>query len=129
MRVAELVPGATSTLRRRLRAKQLRTSRDACWRWGGATSRKRDGVGRPAIQVGGRRSPVVHVARVLLALIDRVPLLERRGLEAGHRCGNYWCVNGRHLEWQTRSENEDAKQEFDAYASFAAAVDELAVDG
>lgn len=88
-------------------------------------SRKRDGALRPVIRVGGRGSPIVHVARVLLALRDRVPLWQRTGLEAGHRCHRFWCVNPRHLEWQTSSENEAAKQEFDSYEEFATAVDAL----
>jgi len=128
MTTAELIPGATGSLRRRIYAKIIRPSRRACWRWTGATARKRDGAKRPKVRAGGRGSRTILVARVLLALRDRVPLWRREleRLEAGHTCHNYWCVNPRHLQWQTRIENEQAKQEFDAYTDFAAAVDELA---
>jgi hypothetical protein len=126
MRVAQLIVGATSTLRRRMRAKTVRPSRRGCWSWTGATSKKRDGARRPAIQVGGRGSRVVLVARLALALKDGVPLERRVGVEAGHRCHQHWCVNPAHLEWQTRGENEDAKQEYDDYCDFAGTVDELA---
>lgn len=128
MRTVDLIAGATSTLRRRIRAKTLRGRRNECWGWTGGTARKRDGARRPKIQVGGRGSRTILVARVLLALKDRVPLTLRAGLEAGHRCHHFWCVNPRHLQWQTRIENEHAKQEYDDYCDFAAAVDELAAD-
>ena len=133
MRLRDLIPGATPTLRRRLAAKiQRSSSRNGCDRWTGAASLKRDGARRPVIQVGGRGSDVIHVARVLLALADGVPLPARGRLEAGHTCGHFWCVAPRHLRWVTRSENEDDKDTFDeatAYAAFEAAVDELAETG
>ena len=129
MTLAELIPGATSTLRRRIAAKILRPDgRHGCWRWTGGTARKRDGAERPKVRVGGRGSRTILVARVLLVLRDRVPLWRREAdkLEAGHSCNHFWCVNPRHLVWQTRVENENAKHEFDDYCDFAAAVDELA---
>jgi hypothetical protein len=125
-KTAQLIVGATPSLRRRIYAKIVRPSRRACWRWTGATARKRDGAKRPQVRVGGRGSRVIVVARVLLSLRDRIPLIDRYGLEAGHTCHHYWCVNPRHLEWQTRVQNEEAKQEFDDYCDFAQAVDDLA---
>jgi hypothetical protein len=128
-RTARLIAGATSTLRQRIFAKIVRLpGRNACWQWTGGTARKRDGAKRPKIQVGGRGSRTILVARVLLCLRDGVPLAERDAakLEAGHVCHRHWCVNPRHLEWQTRIENEHAKQEYDDYCDFAQTVDELA---
>lgn len=58
----------------------------------------------------------------------RSPERDAAKLEAGHTCHHYWCVNERHLTWQTRVENEESKQEFDDYSDFAAAVDALSAD-
>lgn len=131
-RDVDLIPGATSTLRRRLFAKIARTrSRRECWAWTGKTVKKRGGV-RPAIQVGGRGTRTISVARILLVLKDRVPLSERDAarLEGGHKCGRYWCVNQSHLEWIDRGGNEDAKAEYDeGYEQFSADVEALAVSG
>jgi hypothetical protein len=109
----ELIAGATPTLRARLWAKIVKRKRRQCWTWRGATCRKRGGARRPKLQVGGRGSRTIVVARILLAFKDRVPLEQRAGLEAGHRCGHFWCVNPHHLEWVGRAENEEAKGEFD----------------
>lgn len=128
MRTVDLIIGATSTLRARIRSKTVRGTRRQCWHWIGATARKRDGARRPKIQVGGRGSRTVLIARLLLCLRDSVPLAERDAakLEAGHTCHHFWCVNPWHLVWQTRHENEEAKHEYDDYNEFADAVDELA---
>lgn len=133
-RDVELIPGATSTLRRRISVKIVRTGgRRACWSWLGGTARHRGGR-RPKIQIGGRGSRTMTVARLLLVLRDRVPLISREleKLEAGHRCHHYWCVNTAHLEWSTRIDNEHAKYEFDARESFvediAAIVDDACAD-
>jgi hypothetical protein len=128
MRIGQLICGATSTLRKRIASKTIRNGRNGCWRWTGGTAQKRDGSKRPKIQVGGRGSRTVTVARLLLALRDRVPLVLRDDakLEAGHTCHHFWCVNPRHLEWQTRTENEHAKQEFNDYEDFARDVEDLA---
>jgi hypothetical protein len=122
----DVIPGATSTLRRRLYAKVLRTRRHECWRWSGKHAKKRDGALRPAIMVGRRGSRTMTVARVLLALRDRVSLDLRTELEAGHTCGHHWCINVRHLVWQTRWENEAMKSEHRRWREFSQAVDELA---
>jgi hypothetical protein len=111
--IHDLIIGATSTLRARLWAKIVKRKRRQCWQWSGSTSLKRGGARRPKMRVGGKRSRTIVVARILLSLKDRVPLHLRDGLEAGHRCGNFWCVNPSHLEWVGRFENEDAKNEFD----------------
>lgn len=126
---ASLIPGATSTLRRRIYAKIERgATRDACCYWRGKTVIKRDRVRRGAIGVGGRGSRTVSVARLLLVLRDRVPLVARDAarLEAGHTCHHYWCVNVRHLKWVTRLQNEREKSDARRYAAFADDVDELA---
>lgn len=47
MRTVDLIIGATSTLRARIRSKTVRGTRRQCWRWTGATARKRDGARRP----------------------------------------------------------------------------------
>lgn len=110
---SSLIHGATATLPARL-ASKMQARDDGCIAWTGATALKRDGVRRPTIQVGGRGSLVTHVARIVLVLSDGVPLIERlnKGLEAGHKCGHYWCVNPEHLIWQTRTENEASKRGF-----------------
>ena len=110
-RDTDVIAGATSSLRRRLYAKITKGPRRACWTWTGATVRKKDGVRRPALMVGGRRSRVVHVARLLLCLRDRVPLTERYMVHAGHLCHNPICVNVRHLAWQTQFENHALRDE------------------
>lgn len=111
--VTDLIPDATSTLRKRVGSKIVKSKRDQCWQWRGSTSVKRGGARRPKIQVGARGSRTVLVARVLLVLADKVPLHERIGQEAGHKCGRFWCVNWRHLEWVDRATNEDQKNEYD----------------
>lgn len=128
----DVIPGATPTLRRRISAKTIRSTRSKCWTWSGTFRKHRTGT-RPCIHIGGRGSGNKTVARILLALRDRVCLAERAELEAGHLCGNHWCVNPRHLVWQTRSENERMKayhrseqRDRDAYRSFAAEVEALA---
>jgi hypothetical protein len=108
-----LIQGATSTLRRRVWSKIVKGRRNQCWTWRGSVSLKRGGARRPKIQAGGRGSRSILVARILLVFADRVPLDQRDGFEAGHKCGNFWCVNWRHLEWVSRIENEEAKQEYD----------------
>lgn len=128
-RTVDLIAGATSTLRARIAARTVREGgKMGCWRWTGGTSRKRDGARRGKVQVGGRGTRVITVARVLLVLKDRVPLVERDSarLEAGHRCGHFWCVNPRHLHWIDRSGNEAEKHEFDEeFDRFSAAFDEV----
>jgi hypothetical protein len=131
--IETLIPGATSTLRKRVWAQIVRGKRRECWRWVGILGgRGTRGGRRPRIRVGGRGSRIVHVTRILLALKDGVPLQERTdaGLEAGHirECNHYWCVNPAHLEWQTRSENEQQKHDRDEYDDFANDVDLLACE-
>lgn len=124
-----LIPNATSTLRKRIYAKidRQRRRRRECWHWLGKFVQKRGSV-RPVIQVGGRGSRTITIARLLLVLRDRVPLAERDAaeLEAGHLCGNPHCVNVRHLRWQTRSENEIMKHELALYRQWSDLVDRLA---
>jgi hypothetical protein len=105
------LPGASPSLLARIRAKIERVPGSTCLRWTGGTARKRDGAKRPKIQIGGRGSRFVVVARLLLVLRDGVPFVLRDGLEAGHTCHHYWCVNWRHLKWCTRTENEADKRE------------------
>ncbi len=128
-RDVDLIPGATSSLRRRIYAKIVRTrNRRACWAWSGRHSKKRGGL-RPVVRAGGRGSRMLTVARVMLVLRDRVPLAQRDAelMEAGHKCNTYWCVNGSHLEWINRSGNEEAKDEFDeGFEQFSADVEALA---
>ncbi len=125
---AEVIPGSNGTLRARIRAKTRRRHRDACWEWTGQYRQHR-GAKRPYIVVGGRGSKKITVARVVLALFDRVPLSVRveEGAEAGHQCHHAWCVNRRHLRWVSREVNEEQKEEFDdEFDRFSAAIDERA---
>lgn len=123
----KLIEGATPTLRRRIASMTVGRNPAKCWRWTGSTARKR-GCERPKVRIGGAVSRVMSVARVLLVLRDRVPLVDRDDakLEAGHTCHHFWCVNPNHLEWVTRSENELAKYEKKRFDEFAAEVDALA---
>lgn len=79
---------------------------DACWVWVGAYSKGKKGADRPVIQLAGRGTPVVHVARVMLVLRDGVPLEDRQGVQAAHICDYPPCVNPWHLEWQTGRVNQ-----------------------
>jgi hypothetical protein len=95
----------------RMRA-HLRVEPNGCWRWVGAHSQKvhrgkKKGPSRPVVWLGPHQdSPVVHVARVALSLVDGVPLSDREGLEAAHvECINAWCWNPEHLAWRTPEGN------------------------
>jgi hypothetical protein len=108
--MAELIKGASESLVGRILDKiAAPAADDACWFWMGSYVRESDGKERPKIQVGGRGSRTVTVARLLLCLADGVPLVRRRRREAAHRCGHWWCVNPAHLRWATREENERDK--------------------
>jgi hypothetical protein len=126
MRDIDVIAGATSTLRRRLFDRIIGRGKDVCWIWTGGFARKRRSR-RPKVQVGGRGSRTISVARVILALRDRVPLIERDRdkLEAGHTCHNEECVNWWHLDWQTREENECAKRDRDAFERFTDEFDRI----
>jgi hypothetical protein len=85
---------------------------DACWEWTAALSQKRRGR-RPVIQVGGRGTPVVIVARLICEWYYGPPPEPRS--EAGHTCPegeNPICVNPRHLRWMSRLENEHHKKTY-----------------
>ena len=82
-----------------------------CWLWRGACSHKRRGQRRPVIQLGGRGSKIVLVARLVCEWYHGpAPTFLH---EAGHTCPtgeNSLCVNPDHLQWMTREENEQHKQ-------------------
>lgn len=82
---------------------------NGCWKWTGAYSAKRVGL-RPVFCAyhypGAPRGGVMMATRFILSFCDGVPLSERVGLEAAHRCDHDWCVNPACLFWATRSENE-----------------------
>lgn len=82
-----------------------------CWEWTGAKSLKRRGGKRPVIQVGKRGSPIKLVARLVCEWYQGPPPTPAH--EAGHTCPqgeNSLCVSPHHLEWMTRTENEQYKQ-------------------
>jgi hypothetical protein len=86
----------------------------ACWLWRGAKSRKVrgrsrlsqrwEGQSRPVIKVDGR---VVYVFRLMLSMVDGIPLSLRSHLQACHRagCDNPDCVNPVHGYWGTQQDN------------------------
>jgi hypothetical protein len=77
-----------------------------CWLWTGALSLKRRGR-RPVIQVGGRGTRVISVARWTCEQKNGPPPTPEH--EAGHTCPGGErddCVNPDHLTWMTRVENE-----------------------
>ncbi len=92
---------------------------DACWPWTGACSLaggriRREWTGntrRPRFRLAGPRSGpgqvFVYAARLMLSLVDGVPLDQREGLYACHKpiCPNPICVNPAHLYWGTHDDN------------------------
>lgn len=89
---------------------RISTTHDACWEWTGTFSIKRRGQMRPVIQVGGRGTPVVIVARLICEWFHGPPPTDKH--EAGHTCPhgeNASCCHPGHLRWMTRTENERYK--------------------
>lgn len=100
---------ASSTLWRRVSRKIRVQPRTGCWEWTGALSAKRRGR-RPVVQMAGRGSRVVIVARLVCQRFRGVPPSDLH--EAGHTCPhgeNALCVRPSHLRWMTREENEQHK--------------------
>jgi HNH endonuclease len=84
---------------------------DRCWEWNGAHSLKRRGERRPVVQVGGRGTAVVPVARIMCELRNGPPPTPEH--EAAHICPqgeNHRCIRPDHLAWMTRVENERYKR-------------------
>jgi hypothetical protein len=88
----------------------------ACWNWQGAKSQKRRRgcrqMYRPVIQLAGRGSKVVNVARLVTEWFQGPA--PNSTYEAGHTCPegeNELCINPDHLIWMTREENERYKHE------------------
>jgi hypothetical protein len=110
------MPGRRRPLIERIDAKIDRTSHPGgCWIWTGALSQKRD-TWRPVIQTGGRGSPIVSVARYLLALT--VGPAPDPGDHAGHVCPGgeeALCVRPAHLQWMSCQENQDHKRQRRAF--------------
>lgn len=82
----------------------------ACWLWLGALSKKNGrarnrGSARPVIQLAGRGSPIMHPLRVLLSMLDGVPLKKRSQEKALHTCDNERCINPHHGYWGTDADN------------------------
>lgn len=108
--VALPIEQGSRTLLGRIVAKLVEDPVTGCWNWTGAFSLKRRGM-RPVIQLGGRGTRVVLVARLLLTWYAGPPPTDQH--EAGHTCPhgeNSRCVNPGHLAWQTRIENEQQKK-------------------
>lgn len=102
----------TPTLFNRVDSKIEYDAATGCGNWIGAYSEKRRGK-RPVIQLGGRGSRVVLVARLQLQRYFGPPPTDTH--EAGHTCPNgenSRCVNYEHLQWMTRTENEHHKSKY-----------------
>lgn len=111
--VAQPIEEGTRTLLGRVVSKILEDETTGCWNWLGAFIKSRRGA-RPVIQLGGRGTRVVLVARLLLTWYAGPPPTDQH--EAGHTCPygeNSRCVNPGHLAWQTREENEAQKRSYE----------------
>lgn len=93
-----------------------RGGNDACWRWRGAKSKKRNGK-RGVIRVGGAKGRIMSAARVGKMLATGAKFTDTRlaALEIRHvKCANGGntvdCVNPRHTTWGTRLNNEQDKK-------------------
>lgn len=78
-----------------------------CWEWRGAYSKKRRGY-RPNLRMG--RS-FINPARLICSWYHGDAPSPAH--EAGHTCPlgeNSRCVNPRHLQWMSRTENEHYKR-------------------
>lgn len=114
--VAQPIIDYTRTLLGRVVEKIVEDRVTGCWLWGGACVKSRRGR-RPVVQLGGRGSRVVLVARLLLTWYAGPPPSDLH--EAGHTCPdgeNSLCVNPGHLAWQTREENEAHKRSYQVNA-------------
>lgn len=90
---------------------------DACWRWLGAFSQKRNHPPRPVfwvMRVGAPAAGRTHGAQLLvpamrmaLVLDGGTQLWEHEGQEARHKCANAWCVNPAHGCWGSKQDNTD----------------------
>lgn len=93
----------TKTLAKRFWAKvDMSRGLFACWTWKGAHSKKRRGVRRPHIRLGGRGTKMVSAARVALFLQTGD---WGDGREPLHSCDNPGCINPSHLGYGTHQEN------------------------
>lgn len=110
------------TLRRRV-ARGIRVNgATGCWEWTKAYSLKNRGR-RPVVQLGGRGTRVVLVARLVLQWFQGPPPTDLH--EAGHTCPageNEKCIRPSHLRWMTRTENEHHKRSYREPTSTAASA-------
>lgn len=111
---AKPIDGCSVTLFDRIWAKVIKRTEEegGCWEWTGAYSLKRRGR-RPVVQLGGRGTRVVIVARVVCDAFHGPPPTDLH--EAGHTCPkgeNHKCIRPEHLRWMTRVENELHKQTY-----------------
>lgn len=76
--------------------KLLSSDTDECINW--PYAKTSDGYG--AITIDGK---CVNVHRQLCFQRHGKP--KRKSLDAAHSCGNAWCVNPKHIRWDSKAEN------------------------
>lgn len=82
---------------------------DECVRW--PHGENKDGYGLANFYRGYSKKGMT-AARAVLLIRDGLCVFDdttKKGMHAGHTCGNRWCVNPTHLRWRTPEQNAQDK--------------------